>query len=315
MLDTASLPASRTQRYAKCIELSKHVRWDIENDVIRGRHLDYARKFLPDSLSRMERFGFATSWERILVSQIQGRTYASMLALVERYIGAMMLDRSRSHALGDLVAMEALVRLTDEELKHQALFRRLEAMMAAGMPSGYHFGPHANEVAGAVLARGDWAVLALTCLIEMATVAHYRQCIDDDEETAALWKDVFRFHMREEMQHALLDELEWQREDFLLSAAEREQGVTDLIELLQAQDALLQQQAQDDACYFLRVNGRKLSPQDSERLSEGFLVAYRWQYMVSGWRNERFRALLEAMCTPAQVERMEQAIGPLTMEH
>lgn len=313
-METASLPDSRTQRYAKCIELSKHVRWDIENDVIRGRHLDYARKFLPDSLSRMERFAFATSSEKVLVSQIQGRTYANMLALVERYIGAMMLDRGRSHALGDLVAMEALVRLTDEELKHQALFRRLEAMMAAGMPPGYHFAPHANEVAGSVLARGDWAVLALTCLIEMATVAHYRQCMDDDAETAELWQDVFRYHMREEMQHALLDELEWQREDFLLSPAEREQGVTDLAELLQAQDALLQQQAQADAGYFLHVNGRRLSPPDTERLRAGFLAAYRRQYIVSGWRNERFGALLASLCTPAQVQRLQQALAPLLDE-
>ncbi|NML42901.1 hypothetical protein HHL11_04005 [Ramlibacter sp. G-1-2-2] len=311
MLDTASPSASRTQRYAKCIELSKHVRWDIENDVIRGRHLDYSRKFLPDSLSRMEHFGFTTDWEKVLISQIQGRTYANMLALVERYIGAMMLDRGRSHALGDLVAMEALVRLTDEELKHQALFRRLEAMMAAGMPPGYHFDAHSNEVAGAVLARGDWSVLALTCLIELATVAHYRQCIDEDPLTSELWRDVFRFHMREEMQHALLDELEWQREDFLLSAAEREQGVTDLVDLLQAQDALLQQQAQLDACYFMRVNGRRLSPQDTERLREGFLAAYRWQYMVSGMGNERFCELLASLCTPAQVQRLRQALAPV----
>ena len=28
-----------TQRYAKCIEVSKRVRWDIERDVIRGRGL------------------------------------------------------------------------------------------------------------------------------------------------------------------------------------------------------------------------------------------------------------------------------------
>ena len=55
-----------------------------------------------------------------------------MFALVERFIGAKMLEISRGHWLGDQVALEALVRLTDEELKHQELFRRLETMMAAG---------------------------------------------------------------------------------------------------------------------------------------------------------------------------------------
>ena len=38
-----------------------------------------------------------------------------------------MLEVSRDHWLGDQIALEALVRFTDEELKHQELFRRIEA--------------------------------------------------------------------------------------------------------------------------------------------------------------------------------------------
>ncbi len=34
-------------RYARCIETSKRVRWDIDKDVIRGRNFDTAHKFLP----------------------------------------------------------------------------------------------------------------------------------------------------------------------------------------------------------------------------------------------------------------------------
>ena len=68
------------------------------------------------------------------MSQIQGRTYANIFGLVERYIGAKILEISREHWLGDQTALEALVRFTDEELKHQELFRRVEAMVAADMP-------------------------------------------------------------------------------------------------------------------------------------------------------------------------------------
>ena len=52
-----------------------------------------------------------------------------MFGLVERFIGAKMLEVSRDHWLGDQVALEALVRFTDEELKHQELFRRIERMI------------------------------------------------------------------------------------------------------------------------------------------------------------------------------------------
>jgi len=60
---------------------------------------------------------FLTADEKRLFSQVQGRTYANMFALVERFIGAKILEISCGHWLGDQVALEALVRLTDEELK------------------------------------------------------------------------------------------------------------------------------------------------------------------------------------------------------
>src|SRR4051794_34024748 len=93
-----------TRRYAKAIEVSKRVRWDIERDVIRGRRLDAGAKFLPDGLSKVASVGFLTEGERRFVSQIQGRTYANMFGLVERFIAPKVLDVGRGHALGDQTA-------------------------------------------------------------------------------------------------------------------------------------------------------------------------------------------------------------------
>ena len=167
-------------RYAKCVEASKRISWDIDRDVFRGRALDFSKKFLPDGLSKAGQLEFLGAAERRLMSQIQGRTYANIFGLVERYIAAKVLELSRGHWLGDQTALEALVRFTDEELKHQELFRRLEAMIAPGMPAGYTFPPQPNEVAAAVLCKCTWAVLALTCHIELFTLAHYRQSIEPD---------------------------------------------------------------------------------------------------------------------------------------
>ena len=119
-------------RYAKCIEVSKRIRWDIDRDVIRGRTFEFDRKFLPDRLSMVDRLGFLMPAEKRFLSQIQGRTYANMFGLVERYIGVKTLELAKSHAMEDQVAVEALVRMTDEELKHQELFRRLEMMASTG---------------------------------------------------------------------------------------------------------------------------------------------------------------------------------------
>jgi hypothetical protein len=300
-----------SERYAKCIEVSKRIRWDIDRDVIRGRSFDFAKKFLPDGLSKTVELDFLGGNEKRLVSQIQGRSYANIFGLVERYIGAKVLEISREHWLGDQTALEALVRFTDEELKHQELFRRVETMIAEGMPAGYTFLPQPNDVAKAVLSKSTWAVLALTCHIELFTQAHYRQSIEPDSDLSELWKDVFLFHWKEESQHAILDELEWQRENAKLGAGERDRAVTDLIELVGAVDGILQMQAGADTDYFLRVCGRTFAKAEVQKLRDTMLKAYRWQYIVSGVQDERFQKILGGMITDAHMKRIGTALAPI----
>ena len=298
-------------RYAKCVEASKRIRWDIDRDVIRGRTFDVSKKFLPDGLSKVESLEFLSGDERRLVSQIQGRTYANIFGLVERYISAKVLEISRDHWLGDQHALEALVRFTDEEIKHQELFRRVESMVAEGMPAGYTFLPQPNDVASAVLAKCTWAVLALTCHIELFTQAHYRQSIEPDAELSEVWKDVFLFHWKEESQHTILDELEWKREDAKLTAEQRDRAVTDLIELVAAVDGILQMQAAADTDYFLRVCRRPFDAAQVQKLRDTMLKAYRWQYIVSGVQDERFQKILGGMITDAQMQRVGTALAPI----
>ena len=298
-------------RYAKCIEVSKRVRWDIDRDVIRGRQFDFSRNFLPNGLSLVDRLEFLIGEDKRLLSQIQGRTYANMFGLVERFINAKVLELSRDHWLGDQTALEALVRFSDEELKHQELFRRIERMIAAHMPAGYVCVPQPNEVAAAVLSKSTWAVLALTCLIELFTQAHYRQSIDPDSNLSDLWKDVFLFHWREESQHAILDELEWVREDARLTEAQRDQAVDDTIALVGAVDGILQAQSAADAAYFFAHCRGRYDNADRQGVGEIVLKAYRWQYIVSGVQEPRFAGLLESLTTPQQMQRIGRALAPL----
>jgi hypothetical protein len=121
---------------------------------------------------------------------------------------------------------------------------------------------------------------------------------------------VFLYHWREESQHAILDELEWRREDAKLSPAERDQAVNELIELVGAVDGILQQQARADADYFIEICGRTFSPDEMARIRAGVLGAYRWQYIVSGVQG-RFSEVLGRVINAAQSERIGQALAPI----
>ena len=300
-----------TQRYARCIEVSKRIRWEIEKDVIRGRSFDQAQKFLPDGLAKVGELDFLTGAEKRLLNQVQGRTYANIFGLVERFINAKVLEVSRDHWLGNQTALEALIRFSDEELKHQEMFRRIDRLMDDAMPDGYVFTPQPNDVAAAVLSKSTWAVLGLTCHIELFTQAHYQQSIEPDSELSELYKDVFLFHWREESQHAVLDELEWRRENERLSEGERDQAVDDLIDLVVAVDGILQMQSDADANYFCMIAGRSFATVERERIRQSLLRAYRWQYILSGVQGPRFSSILGSLVTDQQAERITNALATL----
>jgi hypothetical protein len=300
------------ERYAKCIEVSKRVRWDIDQDIIRGRNFDFSQKFLPDGLSKLDQLYFLNDEEKSLLSQIQGRTYANMFGFVERFITAKVLETTRDHWLGDQTALEALIRFSDEELKHQELFRRIEKMMADGMAEGYKFLPDPDAVAAAVLKNSSWAVLALILEIELFTQEHYKQSIEPEENLSDLYKDIFLFHWKEETTHAMMDELEWPREDSKLSAEERDRAVDELIAIVGDVDGILQKQSAADIDYFVKVCDRSFTDDEIQHIKDGVLKAYRWQYIFSGIEHPRFQKLYEELTSEDQRQRVSTALATLT---
>jgi hypothetical protein len=301
----------RSGRYARAIKASKRVRWDIEEDVIRGRRFDLSQRFLPNGLSKVDELTFLSAAERRLLSQVQGRTYAYIFGLVERYISAKVLEVSRDYWFEDQTALEALVRFSDEELKHQALFRRIEELMTAAMPAGYQPVAEPNGVARVVLGKSTWAVLGLTCFIELFTQKHYTESIAGQTDLSPLWKDVFMYHWREECQHAILDELEWRREDAKLTAEERDRAVDDLIALVAAVDGILQVQSVADVAYFTLIAGRTFNAEERRALDAGVLKAYRWQYIGSGVQHPHFQKVLGDLINARQGEKIGAALAPI----
>jgi hypothetical protein len=297
--------------YSKCIEISKRVRWDIDRDVFRDRSFEPDRKFLPDGITFIDSFDFLKPQERVFLSQIQGRTYANMFGFVERFITAKILEQTKDFWLGDQIALEALVRFCDEEIKHQLLFHRIESMLQQIMPPDYKFHPDPNQVAFAVLSKSSWAVLAVILEIELFTQEHYKASIENDSELSELYKDVFLFHWKEETTHAIMDELEWPRVDATLTSEERDRAVGELIEIISDFDSILKQQSRSDIDYFLAHTKRLLSQERIDHLVKGTHKAYRHQYIFSGVQHPRFQFLLNQLTSSEQRERLEEALATL----
>ena len=68
-MNVFSIIPDSSERYARCIQASKRVRWDIDKDVIRGRRFNKANKFLPDALSMADAFTTLSAEEKRFASQ------------------------------------------------------------------------------------------------------------------------------------------------------------------------------------------------------------------------------------------------------
>jgi hypothetical protein len=162
-----------------------------------------------------------------------------------------------------------------------------------------------------MLGKSTWAVIAMTCFVEIFTQAHYLHSIRDDGQLSPLFKDVFYYHWVEEVQHATLDELEWQRVHDTMSTEAIDAAVMDLIELVRMIDRILQAQATADGEYFCSCAGVYLDREKSNAVKTCLLKAYRLQYVVPGTRIERFQRALSSKLTSGQMQRIEAALAPL----
>ena len=206
---------ARPARYAKCIEVSKRIRWDIDRDVIRARAVRFrpqvpARRAVARSSApvpgRRANDACCRRCRAAPTRTCSGWSSASSARRCSSSVGTTgSATRSRS---------KAIVRFTDEELKHQELFRRIEALIAAeGMPDGLPLPAAARRRRGLRArqvhlggARADLPYRARSPRRITARASSRRPSL------SPLFKDIFFFHWREESQHAIIDELEWKRE-------------------------------------------------------------------------------------------------------
>ena len=172
-----------------------------------------------------------------------------------------------------------------------------------------------GAVAAAVLEKSTWAVLALILEIELFTQEHYKQSIEPEENLSDLYKDVFLFHWKEETTHAIMDELEWPRENKKLTPAQRDQAIDEVIELVAAVDGILQAQCAADVGYFLKICKGSFKEDEIARIKAGVLKAYRWQYIFSGVEHPRFQKLFIDLTTEDQRQRINAALAPLNGNH
>lgn len=299
---------NQDSEYQSCIQNSERVSWRIDDLLPKDTVIDFSRRLLSDSLTGTEGIGCLSVEEKLMLNQIRSNSYAHLFLFLEEYAVALASQRAGLELHENPTHMRALLRFTEEELKHQQLFARYTSMFARGFKVAPALLDNQVQVARAIMAKSHLGVLIFNLHMELMTQQHYVETIRDNEREKLdpLFCDLLKHHWLEEAQHTRLDFLEAQkiiaREPEAVDAA-----MSEYTELLQALRGTLNAQLQLDLQTFEKAVGRTFTEAERKEISTAQERSYVWSFIGMGMKAPLFLSRLRALSPMAEQRVLELA--------
>ena len=292
--------------YRDTLEASLKVNWRVEDIIGGDKKLDFSKRFMPESLARVEELDFLNEDEKRTLNQIRGHVYLTIFGIVEEFIVPYVLDHIRPSLAEDDDRIRAFLQFLGEEVKHIQLFKKFCEEFKANFGSECKVIGPANEIGKAVLANDPLGVALVILMIEWTSQAHYIDSVKDDTNLDPLFKSMLRNHWIEEAQHAKLDTRMVEYLADRLSKEEIEKGVDGFFAIGGFLDAGLKQQTEFDLEALELATGRKLTEGERTTFLEKQLQANRWTYIGSGMVHPKFLETMDYLGSD-QRKRIDEA--------
>lgn len=296
--------------FRNVLDNSKKVAWQ-EDDVLNGRSFDLSKRFLPNRLSGVDEIDCLNEEEKRKLNQIMGNAYCHLFAFVEEFIVPTVTEEVLHNPYGEEVRQRSLVRFSEEELKHQEMFRRSIGLFTEQFGVTAQLIPGREEVAAVVRSKSKLAVLLLIDIIEWFVQLHYTEHVLNKTDLDGLFRDLLRHHWLDEAQHAKIDTMLIAEIVEDMPLADREAAIDEVLELGSAIDGLLQQQIALNIEALAIATGRVFTESEREEISAKTLRAWRWTFLVSGLEHPNVVKLVEEITSegPAKIRRVAQALS------
>jgi len=278
--------------YEGCVRASEKVSWKLDEVFPPDLRLDYGLRFLPEALTGTASLPFLSDAEKLKLNQIAGNSYLYLFYFVEEYIVASVVQHANAEMFGDPVALRALLRFADEEVKHQQLFIRFREAFERGFGTPCDVIENAQAVAEVILAKAPMAVALCTLHLELVTQQHYTEGYREGGGLDPSFGSLLKNHWMEESQHAKIDALELKKLEASATPAQIGTAVDDYLGILGAFGGLLDQQGALDVKSLARATGRTLTEAEQRAVAEAQGRAYRRAFITMGIENPTFQKYL-----------------------
>jgi hypothetical protein len=309
-MGTKAANVTHTYNYHDILANSKKVAWT-EDDVLTGRSFDLSKHFLPDRLSGVDAIDCLNEDEKRKLNQIMGNAYCHVFAFVEEFIVPTVSEEAMQDPYGDEVRQRSLLRFSEEELKHQELFRRSIALFNEQFGVSPQLIPGREDVAAVVRSKSKLAVLILMDVIEWFTQVHYTEHVLDKTDLDNLFRDLLKYHWLDEAQHAKMDTILIGEVVEGMTMADREAAIDEVIELGGAIDGLLQQQIRMNIDALEVAAARVFSEAERAEIIAETLKAWRYTFLVSGLEHANVVRLVDQITVDglAKIRSVAEALS------
>lgn len=287
--------ADASYDYRETIAASQKVNWRIEDIIGGDKKLDFSKRFMPESLARVEKLSFLNDDEKRVLNQIRANTYLNVFGIVEEFIVPFVLDHVRPSLNTDDDRIRAFLQFAGEEVKHIQLFKVFSEEFREGFPIECKVIGPADEIGKAILSHNPLSVALVILMIEWMTQGHYVDSIKDDTNIDSQFKSLLKNHWLEEAQHAKLDTRMVESIASGLSPESISAAVDGFFDIGGFLDNGFKQQTQFELESFEEATGRTLTEGERTEFIEVQTQANRWTYIGSGLVHPKFLATMERL--------------------
>ena len=306
VVNKTEISISPVYSYRDTLDASLKANWRIEDIIGGDKKLDFSKRFMPESLARVEQLSFLNDDEKRILNQIRANTYLKIFGIVEEFIVPFVLDHVRPSLDEDDDRVRAFLQFANEEVKHIQLFKRFAEEFMEGFGSECKVIGPASEIGKAILSHDPLSVALVILLIEWMTQEHYLGSIKDDNDLDPQFKSLMKNHWIEEAQHAKLDTRMVESLAGGLDAAAIEKAVDGFFDIGGFLDNGLKQQTEFDLEALELAIGRTLTPSEREKFNEVQHQANRYTFVGSGMVHPKFLQTLDRI-SPDQRKRIDEA--------
>jgi len=293
---------SSSDSYERCVASSERVAWTVEK-VLGGRRFDLSLELLPDSLARSAEAPGLDARERLLLNHIRAASYMHVFSFFEELVPPLMLKLAAGTPHDGKTRRRSLLRFTEEELKHQLLFKQAGGLLQEQLGAPLEHVGGADNVSKTANENDPLAVILLLAAFEWMTQSHYLAFVHENhsEERDPLFGEILRVHWVEEAQHAKIDELEIRGMLPRVTSDARERALSQLFLLAGAVLELVGEQMRLDVLTLERLCGRAFTDSERDALIEQQTRVGQYTFLGMGLEHPSFLSLLQAVSLDARV--------------